>query len=672
MDTFSAPWAEEVSASKTPERVRPCTPEVPQLEHPEEAIAELLRPATPEVPHLQRFEEATTELVRPATPEVPLFRQLQKLQHFEGASAELALASWEVPKLEQFEEKFDKEEEQDGEESVEESVEEASDSLLRSLYAKELDMNQLVGKLRDYSQAQEGDRRFWIYLQTVNNLVDETRNFKHFPQQELDITADFLALMVCRGLLPPAALRHILDFVLTGLRSPQDSKMWSFGSRALQQIAHRLHNPAIAELLGDLLPVPAGPAPAVEAKGPSASPGGALPLQGGQGVLPAVPRGMGSQWIAPQELSSGNYILPYSSGCFAPAMPRPCLGGLGPIWPPPLAQPPMGLPPSSAPASTAALAAAVLRSLAATAVAANAPKLVTCLPQATLRPPGSWLPNNNGADARREREREQKLELKRRKHEREQRLLLERECRERECEREREREARSAAESAMGLLLLERERAAVGAAVQALLQHAAREALAACGVRSPAGSVTGALLGGALGPGPQNPGPVANRSLQPPLAKALAPGAHGRPQQPSPAKAPAPEPARPPASRDGPGALLNAVARPLLVPPAALQQLTRSQLALLGGPPGVQAAPPARLPEAGAAVVALEGGKLKGRVHRGHNVNFGFIETDWSSLKFQLRPQDVRPRQPTYGADSSIDDPEEDLEELERILAVIS
>mmetsp|Transcript_12502 Transcript_12502/g.44217 ORF Transcript_12502/g.44217 Transcript_12502/m.44217 type:complete len:671 (+) Transcript_12502:144-2156(+) len=670
MDTFSAPWAEEFWAPKTPELasatpelVRPCTPEVPQLEHPDEAIAELVRPATPEVPQLHRFEAATAELVRPATPEVPLFHQLQKLQYFEGASAELAFATREVPKLALFEEKFD---EEDGEESVEESVEEASDSLLRSLYTKELDMNQLIGKLRDYSQAQEGDRRFWIYLQTVNNLVDETRNFKHFPQQELDLTADFLALMVCRGLLPPAALRHILDFVLTGLRSPQDTKMWSFGSRALQQIAHRLHNPAIAELLGDLLPLPVGPAPAVEA-----SPGGAPPLQGGQGALSAVPRMMGSQWIAPQELSSGNYILPYPFG-YSPAMPRPCFGGLGSPWPPPLAQPPLGPPPSRGPASTAALAAAFLSSLAATAVVANGPKPVISLPQATMRPPGSWLPNNNGADARREREREQKLELKRWKREREQRLLLERECRERECERERERVARSAAESVMGVLLLERERAAVGAAVQALLQRASLEALAACGGRSPAGSATGALLGGALGPGPQNPSPVASRSLQPPLAKALAPGANGRPQQPSPAKAPAPEPALPPASRDGPGALLNAVARPLLVPPAALQQLTRSQLALLCSPPGVQAVPPARLPEAGSAVVALEGGKHKGRVCKGQKVNFGFIEADWSSLKFQLRPQDVRPRHSTYGGDSSIDDPEEDLEELERILAVIS
>merc|ERR1719336_1499614 len=85
----------------------------------------------------------------------------------------------------------------------------------------------------------------------IQSLLAERRYFPAYPPKELEITAEFLGQMLRFDLLPPGPLLcSALRCVIAALRSPEGSKMFRFGRRALEQFQSRLNDfPGLLEEL---------------------------------------------------------------------------------------------------------------------------------------------------------------------------------------------------------------------------------------------------------------------------------------------------------------------------------------------------------------------------------------------------------------------------------------
>uniref|UniRef100_A0A034VWY3 Mediator of RNA polymerase II transcription subunit 30 n=1 Tax=Bactrocera dorsalis TaxID=27457 RepID=A0A034VWY3_BACDO len=81
-----------------------------------------------------------------------------------------------------------------------------------------------------------------VYQCMLRNLFEEYRFFPHYPEKELQITAQLFGGIIERNLVPSCvALGLALRCVLDALRK-QDSKMYNFGITALDRFKNRLHS----------------------------------------------------------------------------------------------------------------------------------------------------------------------------------------------------------------------------------------------------------------------------------------------------------------------------------------------------------------------------------------------------------------------------------------------
>ncbi|XP_037941750.1 CCR4-NOT transcription complex subunit 1 isoform X3 [Teleopsis dalmanni] len=81
-----------------------------------------------------------------------------------------------------------------------------------------------------------------VYLCMLRNLFEEYRFFPHYPDKELQITAQLFGGIIERNLVPTfVAMGLALRCVLDALRKPEGSKMYYFGITALDRFKTRLH-----------------------------------------------------------------------------------------------------------------------------------------------------------------------------------------------------------------------------------------------------------------------------------------------------------------------------------------------------------------------------------------------------------------------------------------------
>jgi CCR4-NOT transcription complex subunit 1 len=74
---------------------------------------------------------------------------------------------------------------------------------------------------------------------TVHNLFDEYRFFPKYPEKELRITAVLFGRLIAHQLVLNITLGVALRCVLDALRKPFGTKMFAFGSEALEQFKVR-------------------------------------------------------------------------------------------------------------------------------------------------------------------------------------------------------------------------------------------------------------------------------------------------------------------------------------------------------------------------------------------------------------------------------------------------
>lgn len=81
-----------------------------------------------------------------------------------------------------------------------------------------------------------------VYQCMLRNLFEEYRFFSHYPEKELQITAQLFGGIIERNLVPTfVALGLALRCVLDALRKPEGSKLYYFGITALDRFKTRLH-----------------------------------------------------------------------------------------------------------------------------------------------------------------------------------------------------------------------------------------------------------------------------------------------------------------------------------------------------------------------------------------------------------------------------------------------
>ncbi|KAL6569340.1 hypothetical protein OROMI_013854 [Orobanche minor] len=98
------------------------------------------------------------------------------------------------------------------------------------------DMIQMLTRFKESSDKREQS----IYECMIANLFEEFKFFTKYPERQLKIAALLFGSLIKHQLVTHLTLGIALRAVLDSLRKPTDSKMFSFGTKALEQFVDRL------------------------------------------------------------------------------------------------------------------------------------------------------------------------------------------------------------------------------------------------------------------------------------------------------------------------------------------------------------------------------------------------------------------------------------------------
>ena len=118
-------------------------------------------------------------------------------------------------------------------------VEEEANRYFQRVYSMQQSIGELVEVLRAFRVSQVQRERD-VFSCMVHNLYDEYKFFPKYPEKELRITAVLFGQLIFHNLVSNITLGVALRCVLDALRKPQGSKMFAFGSDALEQFKRRL------------------------------------------------------------------------------------------------------------------------------------------------------------------------------------------------------------------------------------------------------------------------------------------------------------------------------------------------------------------------------------------------------------------------------------------------
>ena len=144
-------------------------------------------------------------------------------------------------------------------------VEEEANRYFQRVYSMQQSIGELVEVLRNF-RASQVQRERDIFSCMVHNLFDEYKFFPKYPEKELRITAVLFGQLILHNLVSNITLGVALRCVLDALRKPTGSKMFAFGSDALEQFKRRLTEwpqycqhlaqiPNLAQAHPDLMPL---------------------------------------------------------------------------------------------------------------------------------------------------------------------------------------------------------------------------------------------------------------------------------------------------------------------------------------------------------------------------------------------------------------------------------
>ncbi|KAG0490342.1 hypothetical protein HPP92_007205 [Vanilla planifolia] len=118
-------------------------------------------------------------------------------------------------------------------------IEAEANAYFQQMFAGELTIDDMVQMLARFKESSER-REQKIYECMVSNLFEEYKFFSKYPDRQLKITAVLFGSLIKHQLVTHLALGIALRGVLDALRKSVDSKMFMFGTTALEQFMDRL------------------------------------------------------------------------------------------------------------------------------------------------------------------------------------------------------------------------------------------------------------------------------------------------------------------------------------------------------------------------------------------------------------------------------------------------
>ncbi|KAF8113037.1 hypothetical protein N665_0058s0130 [Sinapis alba] len=120
-----------------------------------------------------------------------------------------------------------------------EDVEAEANAYFHQMFSGQLSVDAMVQMLSRYKDSSV-QREKLIFDCMIANLFEEYRFFPKYPERQLKIASILFGSVIKHQLISSLTLGMALRLVLDSLRKPADSKMFLFGSKALEQFVNRL------------------------------------------------------------------------------------------------------------------------------------------------------------------------------------------------------------------------------------------------------------------------------------------------------------------------------------------------------------------------------------------------------------------------------------------------
>ncbi|EOA39181.1 hypothetical protein CARUB_v10012145mg [Capsella rubella] len=118
-------------------------------------------------------------------------------------------------------------------------VEAEANAYFHQMFSSQLSVDAMVQMLSRYKDSLV-QREKLIFECMIANLFEEYRFFPKYPERQLKIASILFGSVIKHQLISSLTLGMALRLVLDSLRKPADSKMFLFGSKALEQFVNRL------------------------------------------------------------------------------------------------------------------------------------------------------------------------------------------------------------------------------------------------------------------------------------------------------------------------------------------------------------------------------------------------------------------------------------------------
>ncbi|PIN21929.1 hypothetical protein CDL12_05383 [Handroanthus impetiginosus] len=123
--------------------------------------------------------------------------------------------------------------------SYSDDVETEANSYFHQMFSGQLSVDAMIQMLTRFKESPE-KREQSIFECMIANLFEEYKFFNKYPDRQLRIAAVLFGALIKHQLVTHITLGIALRAVLDALRKPADSKMFSFGTKALEQFVDRL------------------------------------------------------------------------------------------------------------------------------------------------------------------------------------------------------------------------------------------------------------------------------------------------------------------------------------------------------------------------------------------------------------------------------------------------
>ncbi|GER44883.1 transcription regulators [Striga asiatica] len=123
--------------------------------------------------------------------------------------------------------------------SYADDIETESNQIFHQMFSGQRSIDDMIQMLTRFKESSD-KREQSIYECMIANLFEEFKFFTKYPEKQLRIAAILFGSLIKHQLVTHLTLGIALRAVLDSLRKPSDSKMFSFGTKALEQFVDRL------------------------------------------------------------------------------------------------------------------------------------------------------------------------------------------------------------------------------------------------------------------------------------------------------------------------------------------------------------------------------------------------------------------------------------------------